>query len=142
MTITATDNFQAQSKQQGNDFEQLVAFHLKANGWTIRDTCAKRHGCEIDIIADDPNGIEHWIECKGSHRGKIPGLLRADTVKKAVGVAWYLSTFPDNPPYLLIGSHGPRPDTVSQRLIDMALGEGLFADVMVMPTTFDTWGAE
>lgn len=122
-------DFQASATEQGKAFEAVVLNILLYEGWAIVDTHATVEGVEIDIVATDPSGAEWWIECKGSHRGKTPGSKRGDTVKKAVGVAWFLSTLEDRRPYLLVTSHLPKPGTVAARLLDAAVKHGLFADV-------------
>lgn len=125
-------DFQAAASVQGRAFEDVVASILTFLDWTVVETRAVRHGVEIDIIATDPDGREWWIECKGSHRGRTPGARRGDTVKKAVGVAWYLSTCEPRCSYMLVTSHMPDPDTVGGRLLNAALAAGLFAEINVL----------
>jgi Holliday junction resolvase-like predicted endonuclease len=125
-----TADFQRRAGEQGRSFEALVVFMLRAAGWTIISEKAKFEGVEIDITALEPvTGIEWWIECKGSWEGKTPGSKRGDTAKKAVGVAAYLSTFPDRKPYRLITSHLPSETTVPGRLLHVALEQGWFAAI-------------
>lgn len=132
MTIAEPVNFQATASTQGKSFEEAVAFVLKAGGWDVIELHAVVAGVEIDIIANDPAGRRWWIECKGSFRGNTPGSRRGDTVKKAVGVAWYLSTLDERCPYMLVTSHLPKPETVGARLLDKAVDVGLFDQVNVV----------
>lgn len=136
MGVVVSENvtvaFQAAASQQGRNFEDVVESVLTFFGWRIVDRHAVVFGVEVDIIADDPNGIEWWIECKGSHRGARPGARRGDTVKKAVGVAWYLSTCTPRCPYMLVTSHLPEPETVAGRLLEQAQRAGLFDAVKVI----------
>ncbi len=125
-------DFQSQASKQGREFEQLVEFTLKAAGWTIDATKATAGGAEIDIVATDPAGTQWWIECKGSHRGKVPGARRGDTAKKAVGVAAYLSTLPDRRPYRLITSHLPKEGTIAHRMLRAAEAQGWFTKIDVI----------
>lgn len=130
-----TSDFQQSSSTQGREFEDAVVFLLKASGWRIIDQHFKAEGAEVDIVASDPRGQEWWIECKGSHRGTVPGSKRGDTVKKAVGVAWYLSTLEDAKPYMLVTSHMPTVGTLGDRMLDAAKEAGLFADIRVIGFT-------
>lgn len=120
---------QSSASEQGREFEAYVASSLKYEGWRIDQTHAYVAGAEIDLIATDPHGVAWWIECKGSHRGRTPGLKRGDTTKKAVGVAWYLSTLPDRRPYMLFASHLPSPGSLGERLLTRAREDGLFQDI-------------
>lgn len=122
-------DFQARASQQGRAFEDAVVTLLRIQGWTIVERRAIVASVEIDIIADDPLGRRWWIECKGSWEGKTPGSKRGDTVKKAVGVAAYLSCQPDRCPYMLITSHMPVPGTVGSILLETAQREGWFEEV-------------
>jgi hypothetical protein len=132
MTITDVQGFQSMASTQGRDFETTVETSLKICGWHIIESHAVVAGVEIDIVADDPEGVRWWIECKGSWRGTSPGSKRGDTVKKAVGVAWYLSLLPDRLPYMLVTSHMPTPGTVGGRLLQAAQEHGLFQRVMTL----------
>jgi hypothetical protein len=132
MTITEAPGFQSMASTQGKDFETTVETFLKIGGWSIVQSHATVAGVEIDIIADDPQGRRWWIECKGSWRGNTPGSKRGDTVKKAVGVAWYLSTLDDRLPYMLVTSHLPTPGTVGDRLLTAALTAGLFQRISTL----------
>ena len=106
------DNFQAQSSAQGAEWEQTVANLVKNEGWTIIETNTRRHGIEIDLICHDSNGTEIWVEAKGSHRGKIPGMKRHDTVRKALFSGYHLKAVYESldtqrPYYVIITSHVP-----------------------------------
>jgi Holliday junction resolvase-like predicted endonuclease len=125
------ENFQAAASHQGREFEDAVVSLLKFRGWSITGRRIIVHGVEIDITAQDPEGIQWWIECKGSWRGKTPGSKRGDTVKKAVGVAAFLATQTERCKYMLVTSHLPNPGTVGWRMLDAALRNGWFDEVRV-----------
>ncbi len=133
-----TSEFQQASSEQGKAFEEAVAVVLKCSGWRIVETHAKVEGLEVDIVAEAPNGVEWWIECKGSWRGRSQGSKRGDTVKKAVGVAWFFGTLPDCKPYMLVTSHMPTDGTVSHTLLTQAREDGLFDDIKVIGFTVDS----
>jgi Holliday junction resolvase-like predicted endonuclease len=133
MTVS---EFQASSSQQGKAFEDTVVTLLLCAGWTVDRRLLKIHDSEIDIVATDPHGVVWWIECKGSWRGKQQGSKRSDTVKKAIGVAWILSTVEDRPPYMLVTSHLPSPTSSTGRMLESAVQAGLFTCVRVVPNPF------
>lgn len=122
------NDFQAASSEQGRQFEDLVVFMLKAQNWIVNDRHVFVAGAEIDIVATHPDGTRWWIECKGSHRGKVPGCRRGDTVKKAVGVAAYLKTqtVVETRPYMLVTSHLPQPGTIADQMLRTALQQRWF----------------
>lgn len=127
------EDFQRRASTAGRTFEDAVEALLVFHEWTIDERHAKAGGgVEIDYVATDSAGVQWWIECKGSTRGKVPGSRRGDTVKKAVGVAWFLSTLPDRRPYMLITSHLPADDSVPGRLLNAAKSAGLFDRVLVL----------
>jgi len=133
MTDTSTlHDAQAAATDQGRRFEQSVITTLRCEGWTIVATHAVVAGVEVDVVADDPDGRRWWIECKGSWRGRTPGSRRGDTVKKAVGVAWYLHQQPDRCPYMLITSHLPTTSGVPGLMLQAAIDGGLFDRVVTI----------
>jgi hypothetical protein len=125
-------DFQARSSQQGRAFEQIVEQHLSfIEGWTVIGRQVNIDGFVVDLVALDPLGIEHWIECKGAdgQSQRKPGLSDGTTAKVTVGVAWYLSRVPDARPYVVWTSHLPTPDTNAWRIIHAAKADGIIRDV-------------
>lgn len=123
---------QRSSSEQGREFEQAARFLLKAAGWTIVDTNSIVDGIEVDIVAIDPEGNETFVECKGSYRGDQPGLIRSDTLKKAVANAYHLFHGPTPEPYVIVTSHKPKPNSRGARLLARAVAIGAVADVIVI----------
>lgn len=122
-------DFQAAASEQGRDFEQAARTLLRIEGWSIIAEHALVAGQEVDIIATDPAGAMWWIECKGSWRGGRQGLRRTDTLKKAVAVAWYVSTLPDRLPFMLFVSHTPRPGSSGDLMLTAALKAAIITEV-------------
>jgi len=128
--MTDVVDYQALAGVQGRNWEDVVLSHLKFQGWTVTSRHLKIDGVEIDIVAIDPHGETWWIECKGSHRGKVPGCLRDDTVKKAVGVAYHLlHGVLERRPYMLITSHMPKAGSKSRDMLERAVAAGAFQRV-------------
>ncbi len=129
------ENFQSLASFQGSQFEQAAGTLLLIFGWTILDTHLKVAHTEIDIVARDPDGKKWWIECKGSWRGSQPGLIRSDTTKKAVGVAyhlWYAVPEEMRCPYMLLVSHLPSDGSGPDYMLKQALEVGAIARVVCM----------
>src|SRR5690606_4977288 len=66
---------QAAAGRQGAAFEETVVLLLLVEGWTVvaRKWRHPTQNVEVDIVADDPDGVRWWIECKGSWEGNRPG---------------------------------------------------------------------
>lgn len=126
--------FQRAATEQGQKFEEAVELQFQIAGCTIIDRKRKdaASGEEIDHVILTPKGHEVWIESKGSWQGTRPGLIRSDTAKKAVATAWNLKTSHDfdTPPYVLVGSHLPKPGSYPSRILENALSKGLFDEVV------------
>jgi hypothetical protein len=86
-------------------------------------------GVEIDQVATSPSGAEVWFEYKGSVQGARPGLLRTDTLKKAIANGALLVGHPDRCPYIVLTSHLPETGA-GAAMLAVALDIGYFADVI------------
>lgn len=124
-------DFQRSSVEQGRYYEGHVRAVLTMRGWVmLSDRPMKVLGGEVDIVAFDPDGVLHWIECKGSYKDR-PGLLRDDTAKKAIAVAWMLKRKnPDRPRYIIVSSDLPKVGSLSSMYINEALEAGIIDGVM------------
>ena len=129
IATTVTD-FQSSAGVQGRQFadqcDQLLrhyGFELGGPTW-LRDV-----GVEIDRVATSPRGQTVWFEYKGSVQGTRPGLLRTDTLKKAIANGALLAAEPDRHPYVVLTSH--LPDTGSgAAMLQTALALGYITDVI------------
>ena len=87
-------------------------------------------GIEIDARMVSVNGVIYWAEFKGSWQGKIPGLRRTDTVKKALANAFLVATAPDEyPPVIILTSHLPVAGSSGDRMLAAAAAAGAVAGV-------------
>jgi hypothetical protein len=75
-------NFQSSSRQQGEWFEATCRQVLEAAGFTVDAVhqAIDDAGVEVDIIATNQHAISFFITCKGSYRGRRPGVRRTDTL--------------------------------------------------------------
>lgn len=124
-------NFQAMSGRQGRLYETQVRQVLELQGWQIRNVKpVKIDVGEIDIVAEDPQGVLWWIECKGSYNNQ-PGLQRLDTTLKAIATAWAIKQFhPTRPAYAVWTTNKPKPNSKGHTLLAHAMVQGLIDEVI------------
>jgi hypothetical protein len=122
--------FQSSAGWQGRQFAQQCSFLLEANGFRLtgRSVLADL-GVEIDEVAENRQGSIIWFEYKGSFQGARPGLLRTDTVKKAVCNGALLRSLDDHPPYVVLTSHVPTTGAAAA-MLEVALTLGYLDDVI------------
>lgn len=138
-----TDNFQASSSAQGRAFEEAVQTIIRTGGHEILSDgfTDGLSGEQVDLLVRTANGVDVWIECKGSWNtnSNVPGLRRSDTAKKAVANAWHLwnNHGESRPPYVLVTSHLPKDGSYSSHLLSDAQAAGLFTDVVVFTEVND-----
>jgi hypothetical protein len=81
---------------------------LSSRGYELRGRLlVSEVGVEIDRVAAAPSGATVWFEYKGSVQGARPGLMRTDTLKKAIANGALLERLVDHPPYVVLTSHVP-----------------------------------
>lgn len=101
-------SFQSAAGAQGRQFAQQCDFLLQQGGFELGELVLLRDvGVEIDREAVSPSGRTVWFEYKGSIQGVRPGLIRTDTLKKAIANGALLRALPDHPPYVVLTSHLP-----------------------------------
>jgi hypothetical protein len=126
------ENFQAQSKKSGDEFELLVEKTLIANGYTIISINTKITGIgvNVDYIAEK-NGMVEYGEAKGGNPGprKRPGAQRTDNVKKAIcNGALFKFKNPDAR-YVIYFSAEPKEGSSSDEMIKTAIEAGFVDEI-------------
>jgi hypothetical protein len=103
-------NFQSKSSKQGKQFEEQCVETLLEYGYKILKQRVKisQIGVEIDTVAISPKGSTIFFEFKGSYMGQRPGLMRTDTLKKAIANGALLKEYDCEASYVVIGSHLPK----------------------------------
>ena len=123
-------DFQSLAGQQGRQFSEQCDVVLVSEGFQLDGPRRLSEvGVEIDRVARTASGREVWFEYKGSFRGSTPGLLRTDTVKKAIANGALLGAVPDHPPYVVLTSHVPDRGA-GFAMLETALRLGFVADVI------------
>lgn len=129
-------HFQALSVAQGSHFEEHCRFVLEAMGYTCGPKLRLPEiGVEVDIPLTGPGG-DFLVECKGSWQGARPGLLRSDTVKKAIANGALLQASrllhgQAYPPYVVLTSHLPTTGAAAA-MLNVALEDGMLLAAITM----------
>ncbi|MGQ0825674.1 MAG: hypothetical protein ACT4OX_11740 [Actinomycetota bacterium] len=125
-------SFQAYGLQQGRQFAEQCDALLVNRGFVLDGRLVLADvGVEIDRVATAPSGRTVWFEYKGSVQGHRPGLMRTDTLKKAVANGALLAELGEHPPYVVLTSHVPQAGA-GLSMLRAALGLGYFADVICL----------
>lgn len=120
---------QALATQQGDMFESQGRMILRSMGATVSDrpVVIDGTGVEVDAIVESPRLV--YVEFKGSWRGTRPGLLRSDTVKKAVADGFILQCKAPGIPYIILTSHHPAFGSHGDLMVGVAVEYGAVAGV-------------
>ena len=131
-------DFQASSGIQGRQFAEQCDQLLKHYGYTLEGKCLLTDvGIEIDCAATSPNGTAIWFEYKGSVQGTRPGLLRTDTLKKAIANGALLAAAAESRPFVVLTSHQPTTGS-GAAMLTAALRLGYLRDVITIYAPSDT----
>jgi hypothetical protein len=128
------NDFQRMAVKQGAGFEKECGMALTCAGFEI--VYVQKHlddvGITLDAVTNNKKGVPMAWEFKGSLQGHRPGLIRTDTVKKAICNAWlfsksqYAELFP---PLFFMCSHEPERGD-ARRMLDTALNDRMIAAVI------------
>lgn len=101
-------DFQSLSGRQGRQFAEQCDTLLESSGYHLDGRLVLPGvGVEIDQQAVSPVGRRVWFEYKGSVQGSRPGLLRTDTLKKAVANGALLKGHEEAGLFVVLTSHLP-----------------------------------
>jgi len=122
--------FQSSASVQGQQFAAQCGVLLTGLGYQVGPRLLlPQVGVEIDAEALTRDGRTIWFEYKGSVQGRRPGLMRTDTLKKAIANGALLAAVPDHPPYIVLTSHLPAAGA-GLAMLQTALDLGFFSDVV------------
>jgi len=144
------ENFQRRAIVFGVTFEAIFAVVIQELFPDIKlfRECELREACLMDdgrvdfVVVDHDNTIKAIIEAKGSadhivcnnRRVELPrpGLIRTDTVKKAVANAAQVKYgISIDMPYIIVTSHKPPQGTNSYCILNLLTGPGKLIDMVV-----------
>ena len=122
--------FQSSASLQGQQFAAQCNVLLTGLGYQVGPRLLlPQIGVEIDAEAITRDGRAIWFEYKGSVQGRRPGLMRTDTLKKAIANGALLAAVPDHPPYVVLTSHLPAAGA-GLAMLGTALTFGYITDVV------------
>ncbi|HWD09237.1 MAG TPA: hypothetical protein VHA57_09095 [Actinomycetota bacterium] len=131
-------DFQAAASIQGRQFAEQCDLLLKTCGFQLGPkVLVGAVGIEIDREAVAPSGRVIWFEYKGSIQGHRPGLMRTDTLKKAIANGALLAGVEERPPFIVLTSHLPEAGS-GLAMLEVARGLGYLDDVICIYRPADT----
>jgi site-specific DNA-methyltransferase (adenine-specific) len=103
-------DFQARATQEGKAAQALAAQLLDETGFEItrRNLRVRGVGATVNFEAVDADGRRWWFDVSGAFHSSRGGLLRTDTVWKALGRASVLAGHADRTNLVLLTSHVPK----------------------------------
>ena len=123
-------SFQSASSLQGRQFAEQCDTLLAGCGFRLGGRVnLVQIGIEVDQEAVAPSGRTIWFEYKGSLQGPRPGLLRTDTLKKAIANGALLGAVGNHPPFVVLTSHLPEAGA-GLAMLDAARALGFVHDVI------------
>lgn len=131
-------DFQSASSLQGRQFADQCDLLLRNTGFRLGTrVLIATIGIEIDREAVSAAGRTIWFEYKGSVQGSRPGLMRTDTLKKAIANGALLAALDEPPPFVVLTSHLPEAGA-GLAMMRQALALGYLADVICIYRPADT----
>jgi hypothetical protein len=124
-------SFQAASSEQGRQFAEQCDTLLKNSGFDLLRNRVRLMdlGVEIDREARSRSGRVVWFEYKGSVQGDRPGLIRTDTLKKAIANGALIRGLDHHPPFVILTSHVPSGGS-GLAMLETARRLGYFDDLI------------
>jgi hypothetical protein len=115
-------DFQKRASEVGKYFSDICRVTLESIGFKLLGkTIIKEAGIEIDEKAENQQGEPVYFEFKGSTTPPRPGLLRTDTVKKALCNAFLMDRLGIGP-FIIITSHMPVEGSSGDKMLKCAKG--------------------
>jgi hypothetical protein len=122
--------FQSDASRQGRQFAEQCDGLLESSGFHLGPSVKVPDlGVEVDRSATSRGGRLIWFEYKGSLQGRRPGLLRTDTLKKALANGALLCDLEEHPPFVVLTSHLPTMGA-GLEMLTAGLRLGYFSDVI------------
>lgn len=128
--LAEIEDLQARASKQGLAAKKMAKDLLALCGFEILQENARlgRLGIEVSFKARARNGILYFFDISGAFSGYRPGLMRTDTLWKALGKASVLHALPqtDNHrlPYILLTTNRPKRGSSGARALQQVWGEG------------------
>jgi DNA modification methylase len=130
--------FQQRARLDGSRAQQLAELLLQHCGFLdhLRKAVKFPVGVEVNYVSEDAAGCEWMFDVSGAFSSTRPGLVRTDTLWKALGKAAILGTqFPDPERpcrYVLLTTDVPTRGSAGGKALREAFDAGLIWDVLVL----------
>jgi modification methylase len=126
------DDFPARASKEGKVAQEIAEDLLRTSGFTITHKHSRLRGLGVTVnfIAVDRDGIPWYFDVSGSFTTTRSGLLRTDTLFKALGRASVLVTH-GKTPIVFLTSNLPRPKSEGDMAL-RAVGPGVVFDAIEM----------
>jgi DNA modification methylase len=126
--------FQARATQEGKAAPALAAQLLTETGFEVvkRNVRIRGTGASVNIEAFDRGNQRWWFDVSGAFKSSRGGLLRTDTVWKALGRASVLHDRTDRSNLILLTSHLPKKGSEGDLALRAAGRSGTVFDVIRM----------
>ncbi len=138
-SVDPADNFQARATQQGRVAQDIARRVLEEAGFTIvkKGYRPRGLGVQFNFLVDDEAGSHWYVDVTGAFTTTRGGLLRTDSLWKALGRALVLREELERqglegpPRLLLLTSHLPKPGSEGDKALHAA-GTSSFWDAIEM----------
>jgi hypothetical protein len=118
--ILDIEDYQSRSPEVGTEFEICCNTILLDIGFQLQGKkTIHKNGVEVDQVARNRKGIPFYFEFKGSRDGPRPGLIRTDSMKKALCNAFLLARLSLRP-FVIMTSHKPKQYSASFQMLRSA----------------------
>lgn len=115
-------DFQKRASAVGTVFANFCRITLESIGFKLLGRALiDEAGIEIDEVVENRQGEPIYFEFKGSSKPPRPGMMRTDTVKKALCNAFLMERLGIGP-YIVITSHMPAEGSSGDKMLKCAKG--------------------
>jgi DNA modification methylase len=135
------EGFQARGVREGRRAKEIAKWALQENGFEIeREEERLGAGVTVNFVALDQGGERWFVDVSGAFTSTRAGLLRTDTLWKALGKAAVVKEANLGVRYLLLTTDKPPPKSAGGKALAMVTGKTkakLVHDVIEMTSTED-----
>ena len=128
-----SESFQARATREGKAAQEIARTALEEAGFTVvrKNYRPRGMGVQFNFLATDKTDRPWYVDVSGAFTTTRGGLLRTDTVWKALGRALVLGENEPGARFLLLTSHLPKPGGEGDKAL-RAAGPGSFWDAIAM----------
>jgi DNA modification methylase len=117
------EHFQARGVREGRRARELALWALEASKFvSIREKQRLEAGVEVSFVADDQAGNEWLFDVSGAFTSTRAGLLRTDSLWKALGKATVVHQTRTGARYVLLTTDKPSPTSAGGRALAAVTG--------------------